>query len=125
MISARNNITSPPNQQQAVFSAVATTSSNNVNPNLLTTSITSPTVLVNKTNEINLYTTNNSNQIQHSQIQQTIQQIETSSSTSSVYTLMNTNESVANDPTLQDNQVCSSEWFFVFIGKFNWLDCLL
>lgn len=106
MISARNNITSPPNQQQAVFSTtVATTSSNNVNPNLLTTSITSPTVLVNKTNEINLYTTNNSNQIQHSQIQQTIQQIETSSSTSSVYTLMNTNESVTNDPTLQENQV--------------------
>ena len=100
LISTRNNIRSPQNQQ-AVFAAIAT-SANNVmpNPNTLSSSISSPTVLLNKKNEINLFTANNRNQIQHSQIQQTIQQIETSSSTSSMY-LINGNES---DPILHDNQ---------------------
>ena len=95
-----NNVISPPNQQ-AVFTTVSSSTNLTQNNNILSSTITSPTVLVNKTNEINLYTTCNNNQISHSQIQQKIQQISgpsiETSSTSSLYMVnSNGNEGFSN-----------------------------
>lgn len=113
-----NNVISPPSQQ-AVFTTMSSSTNLTQNNNILSSTITSPTVLVNKTNEINLYTTCNNNQISHSQIQQKIQQISgpsiETSSTSSLY-MMNSNgnegftkinppNNIKNSSLMYDNQV--------------------
>ncbi len=124
-----NNITSPPGQN-AVFSTISSTTnvaqtSQNATNILSSSTITSPTVLVNKTNEINLYTTNTANnQVSHQQIQQKIQQISgptiEASTTSSLY-LVNANQNQAFAGVNQSNHFEKARVpFFCFgINDFN------